>query len=40
MEESASQAIYTGAYVLVFVMSLTITLYLFNSISSKNEKSR
>ena len=32
MEESASQAIYTGAYVLVFIMSLTITLYLFNSI--------
>lgn len=32
MEESASQAIYTGAYILVFIMSLTITLYLFNSI--------
>lgn len=32
MEESTSQAIYTGVYVLVFIMSLTITLYLFGSI--------
>lgn len=32
MESSATKAIYTGAYVFVFVSSLTITLFLFNSI--------
>lgn len=32
MESSATQAIYTGAYIFVFVAALTITIYLFNSI--------
>ena len=32
MESSATQAIYTGTYIFVFVAALTISLYLFNSI--------
>ncbi len=32
MEDSAFDALYTGTYVLVFIIALTITLYLFNSI--------
>lgn len=33
MEESAIQAIYTGAYIFVFIVALTVTLYLFGSIT-------
>lgn len=33
MEESAYQALYTGAYIIVFITALTVTLYLFNSIN-------
>ena len=32
MESSATQAIYTGTYIYVFVAALTVSLYLFNSI--------
>ena len=32
MESSATQAIYTGTYIFVFVAALTVSLYLFNSI--------
>lgn len=31
MEESAYQALFTGTYILVFIVALTVTLYLFNS---------
>lgn len=33
MENSAYEALYTGAYILVFIMALTVALYLFNSIN-------
>ena len=33
MEDSAYQALFTGTYIVVFIMALTVTLYLFNSIS-------
>lgn len=33
MEESAYQALFTGTYIFVFIISLTVTLYLFNSIT-------
>ena len=32
MESSATQAIYTGTYIFVFVAALTVSLFLFNSI--------
>lgn len=38
MEESTSTAIYTGAFVMVFVASLTVSLFLFNSISDFSER--
>ena len=38
MEDSTSTALYTGAFVLVFVSSLTISLFLFNSILDFSEK--
>lgn len=31
MEESAYEALFTGTYVFVFIIALTVTLYLFNS---------
>jgi len=37
MGESATTAIYTGAFVMVFVSSLTISLFLFNSILDFSE---
>lgn len=37
MENSAFEALYTGTYVLVFIVALTITLYLFNSIIDFSE---
>ena len=39
MEESAFQAIYTGVYIVIFIISLTTALYLFNGISSLAELS-
>lgn len=38
MEDSSSTALYTGAFVMVFVSSLTISLFLFNSILDFSEK--
>lgn len=32
MEESAYEALFTGTYIFVFIIALTVTLYLFNSI--------
>jgi lipopolysaccharide export LptBFGC system permease protein LptF len=32
MEESATTAIYTGAFLMVFISSLTIALFLFNNV--------
>lgn len=32
MEDSATTAIYTGAFVMIFVSSLTLSIFLFNSI--------
>ena len=37
MEDSTSTALYTGAFVMVFVSSLTISLFLFNSILDFSE---
>ncbi|MDD3303951.1 MAG: hypothetical protein PHP54_03445 [Clostridia bacterium] len=34
MEDSALEALYTGAYIFVFIVALTITLYLFGSITN------
>lgn len=34
MEDSALEALYTGAYIFVFIVALTITLYLFSSITN------
>lgn len=39
MEESAFQAIYTGVYIVIFIVSLTTALYLFNGISKLAEDS-
>ncbi len=39
MEESAFQAIYTGVYIIIFIVALTTSLYLFNGISDLAEKS-
>lgn len=33
MEESTMNALYTGTYVFVFIIALTVTIYLFNSIT-------
>ena len=38
MEESAFQAIYTGVYIVIFIVSLTTALYLFNGISAVAEE--
>lgn len=38
MEESTSTAVYTGAFVLVFIASLTVSLFLFNSIMDFSER--
>lgn len=37
MEESAYDALYTAAYIFVFIAALTVTLYLFNSIQEFSE---
>lgn len=37
MEDSTSTALYTGAFIMVFVASLTISLFLFNSILDFSE---
>ena len=34
MEDSAFEALYTGAYIFVFIVALTITIYLFSSITN------
>lgn len=34
MEDSALEALYTGAYIFVFIVALTITIYLFSSITN------
>lgn len=31
MEESAYEALFTGTYIFVFIVALTVTIYLFNS---------
>lgn len=33
MEDSAFEALYTGAYVFVFIIALTVTIFLFSSIT-------
>ena len=33
MEDSAFEALYTGAYVFVFIIALTLTIFLFSSIT-------
>lgn len=38
MEDSTSTALYTGAFVMIFVSSLTISLFLFNSILDFSEQ--
>lgn len=37
MEESATTAIYTGAFLMIFISSLTIALFLFNNIVDLSE---
>lgn len=37
MEESAYEALFTGTYIFVFIIALTVTLYLFNSIMDFSE---
>ena len=37
MEESSTTALYTGAFVMVFVSSLTLALFLFNIILNLSE---
>ncbi|MEG2348786.1 MAG: hypothetical protein RSB67_03980 [Clostridia bacterium] len=38
MENSAIQAIFTGVYVLIFVAALTVTMFLFHSITDYADK--
>lgn len=38
MEDSSYEALYTGVYIFIFIAALTITLFLFKSVSDVAEK--